>query len=351
MNTLTRLGLAAVSVAAVICCGVSLLAGSADKSLDIYLIDTEGGAATLIVTPKGESLLVDSGNAGERDPARIMRVVTEVAKLAKIDHHIITHWHGDHFGGTEAIAKTIPIGRYYDHGTSVEPGNFEERFAWYLKLSSDKRTVLKSGDEIKLQGTPGPDSPALRLVCVCSAGLVLPNKDGGQPKNDGCEKHPPQPEDKSDNAQSLGFKLSFGQFDFFDGGDLTWNIEHRLVCPENKVGIVDVYQTNHHGLANSNNPALIHTIAPRVAVMNNGPRKGGELSVIEALRSSPGLDAIFQVHRNVRRPDQDNAPAEFVANWEENCTGDFVWLKVTPDGKSYAVAAGADGKKNTFQTR
>lgn len=348
MNMPTRLGLA---VAAVICCGVSLLAASADKALDIYLIDTEGGAATLIVTPRGESLLVDSGNAGERDPSRIVRVVTEVAKLTKIDHHIITHWHGDHFGGTEAIAKAIPIGRFYDHGPTVEPGNFEERFAWYLKLSADKRAVLKPGDEIKFQGSPGSDSPGLRLVCVCSAGLVLPNKDGSQPKNDGCDKHPPQPEDKSDNAQSLGFKLSFGQFDFLDCGDLTWNIEHRLVCPENKVGIVDVYQTNHHGLANSNNPALIHTIAPRVAVMNNGPRKGGELPVIEALRSSPGLEAIFQVHRNVRRPDSDNAPAEFIANWEENCPGDFVWLKVTPDGKSYTVAAGADGKKHTFQSR
>ena len=345
----SRAAFAAFAAAALLGTWVGLFADSSDKNLDIYLIDTEGGAATLIVTPHGESLLVDSGNAGDRDPARIVRVVTDVAKLTKIDHHIITHWHGDHFGGTEAIAKTVPIGHFYDHGPSVETDKFEEKFAWYLKLSEGKRTVLKPGDEIKLGGSAG--SPPLRLVCVCSAGMVLPNKDGSQPKHDGCDKHPPQPEDKSDNAASLGFKLSFGDFDFLDCGDLTWNIEHRLVCPENKIGTIDVYQTNHHGLSNSNNPALIHTIAPRVAVMNNGPRKGGEQPVIAALRSSPGLDAIFQVHRNVRTGDADNAAAEFVANAEEQCTGEYVWLKVAASGNTYTVAAGAQGKPYTFQSK
>jgi beta-lactamase superfamily II metal-dependent hydrolase len=350
MMTRTRLPFAAACAGALLCAFTVLLAGPADKKLDIYLIDTEGGAATLVVTPKGESLLVDSGNAGERDPARILRVVTEVAKLTKIDHHIITHWHDDHFGGTQAVAKQVPISQFYDHGTTVEePEKFDERFSWYLKLSDGKRRVLKPGDEIRLAADPG--SLPLRLVCVCSAGLVLPNQDGSQPKHDGCDKHPPQPEDKSDNAASLGFKLSFGDFDFLDCGDLTWNIEHRMVCPENKIGTIDVYQTNHHGLSNSNNPALIHTIAPRVAVMNNGPRKGGELPVITALRTSPGLDAIFQVHRNVRTGDADNAPAEFNANADEQCAGDFVWLKVEPSGKSYSVAAGLKGKPHTFQSK
>jgi hypothetical protein len=114
---------------------------------------------------------------------------------------------------------------------------------------------------------------------------------------------------------------------------------------------VDVYQTNHHGLDVSNNPALIHAVAPRVAVMNNGPRKGGDLPVIAALRSSPGLEAIFQVHRNVRTGDADNAPAEFIANADEQCDGDYVWLKVEPSGKSYSVAAGAKGRPHIFQSK
>jgi beta-lactamase superfamily II metal-dependent hydrolase len=335
--------------AVLVCAAPAVWAGEADKTLDIYLVDTEGGAATLIVTPSGESLLVDSGNAGERDPDRILVTARKVAGLERIDHHIITHWHGDHFGGTGAVAQRIPIGRFYDHGESVEPGPFSQKFAWYLKLAQDKRTVLRPGDEIKLKGAGG--GPPLRLVCVCAHGKVLPNTDGSQPTLDGCDRHPPLEEDKTDNAQSIGFKLSFGAFSFLDCGDLTWNMEHRLVCPENKLGTVDVYQTNHHGLAVSNNPAFVHAIAPRVAVMNNGPRKGAELPVIAALRSSPGIDAIFQVHRNVRTGDDDNAPADHIANLDEACQGDYVWVKVAADARSYTVAAGAQGTPFTFPTR
>jgi hypothetical protein len=320
-----------------------------DRTLDIYLIDTEGGAATLIVTPQRESLLVDAGNAGQRDPARIVHVVKDVAQLSRIDHHIITHWHGDHFGGTQDVAKQVAIGKFYDHGPSVEPGNFDEKFAWYLQLSQGKRSVLAPKDEIKFAQTSS--EPKLSLVCVCAAGKVLPNEDGSQPDQDGCDRHPPLPEDTSDNASSVGFKLSYGDFDFIDCGDLTWNIEHRLTCPENKLGVVDVYQTNHHGLGVSNNPALVHAIAPRVAVMNNGPRKGGEESVIRTLRSSPGLEAIYQVHRNVRTSDDDNAPPEFIANQDEQCAGDFVKISVETSGRFYTVSAGAHGKGRRFESR
>lgn len=344
----------AVSIASIILLvlGAAAISSSpeeAAKSLDIYLMDVEGGAATLIVTPLGESLLVDSGNPGDRDPARIVRVAKEVAGLSRIDHHIITHWHRDHFGGSAAVSEQLPFGHFYDHGPTVEPVNFSEEFAWYLKLSSGKRTVLSPRDSITL----GSDSkgPPLRLVCVCSDRKVLPNRDGSQPTADACDKHPGQAEDKSDNAASVGFKLSFGDFDFLDLGDLTWNIEHRLVCPENNIGVVDVYQTNHHGLANSNNPALVHAVAPTVAVMNNGPRKGGEASVVRTLRSSPGIAGIFQVHRNVRTDESDNAPAGHVANHDENCAGDYVWIKVSPDGKRYRVAAGANGNVEQFASK
>jgi beta-lactamase superfamily II metal-dependent hydrolase len=322
-------------------------AGTADKTLDIYWIDVEGGAATLLVTPKGQSILVDSGNAGERDPARILAVATRVARLERIDTHIVTHWHGDHFGGTPALAERIPFRAFIDHGPSVEPGNFEEKFAWYFKLARGNRTVWKPGATLDLAGDAG--GPPVRLLCVCAHGKVLPLKDGSQPAQDGCAKHPAKPDDKTDNAQSIGFKLSFGDFDFLDLGDLTWNIEHRLVCPENNLGEIDVFQTSHHGLGVSNNPALVHTVAPRVVVMNNGPRKGGELPVVQTVRSSPGLQALFQVHRNVRTSEPDNAPPEFIANQAEKCAGDYVWLKVARDGKSYTLAAGAAGKPHTFQ--
>lgn len=335
-------------IAAVIACG-SIPSDQSRRTLDIYLIDTEGGAATLIVSPSGESMLVDAGNAGDRDPARIVHVAKDVAGLNRLDHHIITHWHGDHFGGTQEVAKQLPISRFYDHGPSVEGTDFEQKFAWYLKLSENKRTVLKPGDEIRWAAATG--TPPIRQLCVCSAGKVLPNADGSQPSADGCAAHPAIADDPSDNASSVGFKLSFGDFDFVDCGDLTWNIEHRLVCPTNRLGTIDIFQTNHHGLGNSNNPALVHAMAPRVAVMNNGPRKGGEPSVWKTLRTSPGIEAIFQVHRNVRVGDDENAPAECVANHDEQCAGDFVWIRVEPDGKNYSVAAGAKGSPRKFASR
>jgi beta-lactamase superfamily II metal-dependent hydrolase len=335
---------------ALLAIGAAALAGPDDKALDFYWIDTEGGSAVLIVTPRGQSMLVDSGNAGDRDLGRILHVVRDVAKLEHIDYHQISHWHGDHFGSTPELAKKIPINSFIDHGPSVEGADFQQKFAWYLALDRGKsRRIWRPGDKLKLPGAG--DGPAVEITCVCAHGQVLPNKDGSQPTKDGCDKHPAQPEDKSDNAQSIGYTLKFGDFDFFAGGDLTWNIEHRLVCPENKVGTVDVFQVNHHGLANSNNPALVHAIAPTVAVINSGPRKGAELAVLQTLRKSPGIEAIFQVHRNVRIADADNAPSEYIANHDEACQGDYVWLKVAPDGKSYTVSAGAAGKKVRFPTK
>lgn len=343
-------------IVAALCCVIATLLPCsfapiriADRALDIYLIDTEGGAATLIVTPNGESLLVDSGNPGERDPGRIVHVVKNVAQLNRLDHHIITHWHGDHFGGTQEVAKQLPIGRFYDHGPSVEPGNFEQKFDWYLQLSQGKRTVWMPNQRIHF--AQSDSGLPLNVVCVCAAGKVLPNDDGSQPNQDGCDLHPPLAEDTTDNAASLGFKLSYGDFDFLDCGDLTWNIEHRLACPKNRVGIVDVYQTNHHGLGISNNPALVHAIAPRVAVMNNGPRKGGEETVFRTLRESPGIEAIFQLHRNVRTTDEFNTAPEFIANQDEKCRGDFLKVRVEASGKFYTVTAGANGKARRFASQ
>src|SRR5579862_9329167 len=88
------------------------MAQTRDSSvLDIYVIDVEGGNATLFVAPSGESLLIDTGNAGAaaaRDAGRIMDAI-KAAGLRQIDHLIITHWHGDHFGGLAELASQIPI--------------------------------------------------------------------------------------------------------------------------------------------------------------------------------------------------------------------------------------------------
>ena len=132
---------------------------------------------------------------------------------------------------------------------------------------------------------------------------------------------------------------------------MTWNIEYSLIAPTDKIGLIDVYQVTHHGLEVSNNPLLIQTVKPRVAIFNNGPRKGGHPDVLKTLRQLPGLEAIYQMHRNVSLNDKENTPSEFIANLDENCKGEFIHLSVAPDAKSYRVRVGRAGMPRRYLTR
>jgi beta-lactamase superfamily II metal-dependent hydrolase len=321
------------------------------RGLDIYFIDTEGGAATLLVTPAGESVLIDCGNPGARDAERVHKAAQQ-AGLQAIDHLVITHWHSDHYGGVNRLSQLLPVRRYYDHGIpeklAEDTKNFPLLIQAYKTASGGKSTTLKPGDEITLKQKEG--SPPLRLRCLCGSGDVVPDRQGA-PENPVARGHKPQAEDKTDNARSLGFLLSYGDFRFLDLGDLTWNVEYKLVHPTDKIGPVDVYQVTHHGLDNSNNPVLIHTVRPRVAVFNNGPTKGAHPGVTATLRRVEGIQAIYQLHRNLKVGAQENADPEFIANPDEKCQGESIQLAVAADGKSYAVTVGSRGKPRRYETR
>jgi beta-lactamase superfamily II metal-dependent hydrolase len=321
------------------------------RGLDIHFVDTEGGAATLIVTPAGESVLIDCGNPGSRDAERIHKTA-EAIGLKAIDHLIITHWHTDHYGGVDRLSKLLPIHHYYDHGIpdklEEDPKNFPILIAAYKKATRGKSHTLKPGDGIELKQKDG--APAVRLSCLCGSGEVMADKAGAS-ENPAAKDHKAMEEDKTDNARSLGFILSFGNFRFLDLGDLTWNIEYKLVSPSDKIGLVDVYQTTHHGLDISNNPVVINTIRPRVAIFNNGARKGGMPAVTSALRRSPEIQAIYQVHRNLTVGAQENTDPEFIANPDEECKGEGIHLSVAGDAKSYTVAVGSKGKPRRYETR
>lgn len=325
----------------------ALLAGAADKRLDIYWVDVEGGAATLIVTPTGESLLIDTGFPGLRDASRIYRVATQAAGLKRIDHLVTTHYHLDHFGGAPTLATLLSIGTVYDNGEFKE--GWERPSREYLELKAEKRVVINPGDKIPFKNESA--APAVRVRCLAARQKFIDPPPGAQPNPD-CKDPRRQRPDYTDNANSIVLLLDFGDFDFFDGGDLTWNNELKLVCPVKLVPEVDVFQITHHGTDTSNPPELIRALSPTVVVINNGPRKGGQPNSFATLKATPSIQAIYQVHRNVRPGEAHvNTDQALIANIEEGCEGNYIKLSVARDGKSYTVSIPAKEHTRTFTTK
>ena len=331
-----------------------LVARPAERgSLDLYWIDVEGGAATLVITPAGESILIDTGMPGERDPKRIVKAARD-AGLKQIDHLVTTHFHIDHFGGAADVAKEIPIVTVYDNGIPQNnPDNPNDNTRWnqwiqpYRDMKVEKRVVLRPGDPIPLkQARSGPE---VSLRCLGGMQKMVAAK-GSNPSED-CDDLKEKAKDNSDNANSLVLVLQYGAFDMFDGGDLTWNTEAKLVCPENLLSAVDIYDVNHHGLDTSNNPLLVHALAPTVAIMSNGTAKGCGAETYRTLKSVPSIKALYQIHRNLRPDSENNTQAEHIANLEKECAANYIKVSVEPGGANYTVSIPATGHARTFASQ
>ena len=282
------------------------------RTFDIYLVDVEGGGATLLVSPSGESMLIDAGNPGPaaaRDAARIMAAVKD-AGITSLDHLVITHYHGDHYGGVPELASRIPVKNFIDHGPNVQPAAAVEAFMekTYPELyGKSKRTIVKPGDRIPMAG--------LDVRVLTSAGQVIkrPLSGAGRP-NPFCASFTPQADDPSENAQSVGSIFTFGRFRLLHLGDLTWNKEFDLMCPNNPIGAVDLFVVSHHGQPISNAQVLVHAIQPRVAILNNGTRKGGQPDAMKILHSAPGLEDMWQLHFSLLSGQEYTVPGMFIAN-------------------------------------
>ena len=303
----------ALAVSAILCAAV-FSQDAAGKTLDIFFIDTEGGQATLYVSPTGETLLVDAGNTGERDLNRILDVL-KTAEVKQLDHFWLTHYHGDHYGSLLDIAKQIPIKRLYDHGPSVEgerPNIIKFQAAYAELYKATPRTIIKPGDKLAFGGT---DTTAMMSDSV-PLKTAVPKAPGAGRPNPLCAAHKERDESKvdPDNHHSAGFAMSYGRFRTLNLGDLTWSREFMLMCPNNPIGSVDLYLTNHHGLDQSGAPVLVHAIQPRVAIMNNGTRKGGAVQTFQTLESSPGLEDVWQLHWSYAGGVEHNAPGVMIAN-------------------------------------
>ena len=282
------------------------------RTLDIYLVDVEGGNATLFVAPSGDSLLIDTGNGGAaatRDADRIMAAVKD-AGLRQIDHLITTHWHGDHYGGMAEIAGRIPILEFIDHGGNVQPAAPADEFLQNVYPSlyaKAKHRVVKPGDRIPMGG--------LEWHIVESAGEPIKSSVPGAGKpNPYCASFKPQDVDRSENAQSVGSHVTFGKFRVLHMGDLTVNKEFDLMCPTNRLGSVDLFVVSHHGQAISNSEVLVHAIQPRVAILNNGTRKGAQPDAMRIIHSAPRLEGLWQLHFSQLSGQEYTVPGMFIAN-------------------------------------
>ena len=283
----------------------------APKTLDIYVVDVEGGNATLLVAPSRESLLIDSGNAGAgaaRDAARIVAAAKD-AGLTQIDHLITTHWHGDHFGGMSELASRIPIKHFIDHGANVQPGAAADEFlkaAYPALYAKGTHTVAKPGDKIALAG--------VNVLVVTSAGETIKAPlPGAGAANPYCASFKPG-ENNAEDPMSVGVHVTFGRFRTMHLGDLTKNKEFELMCPANRIGTIDVFLGLHHGVDTSNSHVIVHALQPRVAIMNNGTRKGGQPEVMKTLHSSPGLEDLWQIHFSELSGQEYTVPGMFIAN-------------------------------------
>lgn len=352
-----RLGLVAVALLI-----FSLPAGTQNRgTLQIAFVDVEGGQATLFVSPAGQSLLVDTGNPGDRDADRIAAAAKE-AGVSRIDYLLITHYDGDHVGGVKDLASRLPIATFVDHGARVPPpgstplppdaqANVDRIDQRYGEARAAGRHIeVKAGDRIPIEGMD------VRVVSS-KAAVITKALAGGGAVNPLCRDFVEHPRDTSENIFSVGIMIeAFQRFRMLDLGDLTWNTEHDLVCPKNLLGTVDLYLTTHHGLARSGPPALVHAIRPRVVVVNNGPMKGNSSETWNTIKSSPGLEDIWQLHFSVQRPPQPrfeetgqpggterNAPEAFIANLDESPAHSPVY--------SLKVSVSADGSFVVTNTR
>jgi competence protein ComEC len=292
--------------------GLDGAAAQTRTTLDIYVVDVEGGNATLLVAPSGEALLIDTGNvapaAAIRDAERIMAAAKD-ARLTQIDNLITTHWHGDHYGGMAELAKRIPIRHFIDHGPNVQPNPAVDDFLAkvYPQLYANaKHTVAKPGDKVAVAG--------LDVEVVTSAGETIKTAlPGGGGPNPYCASFKPG-ENNAEDPMSVGVFVRFGKFRTAHLGDLTKNKEFELMCPNNRLGSIDVFLGLHHGVNSSNSEVMIHATHPRVAIINNGTRKGGQPDVMKVLHSSPGLEDLWQIHFSQLSGQEYTVPGMFIAN-------------------------------------
>lgn len=337
--------LAALCITVSISCALQAQSAMSGK-LRIYFVDVEGGQATLFITPAGKSLLIDTGWPGNnyRDADRIV-AAAKSAGLSRIDSVLITHFHEDHVGGVPQLVERIPVGTFFVHGPNREQdhGATEEGYAAFQKVlatTKAKEIVAKPGDRLPMEG--------LDVTVISSDGKLIqkPLPGAGQP-NPYCGQTEKRPADQTENAYSLGVLIRLGRLKILDLGDLTWDKERELMCPENRLGRVDLLVVSHHGWFHSSSPALVDAIHPIVAIMDNGEKKGGSTAVLDTVKHAPGLETLWQLHYSDEGGSAHNTAPEYIANLEGSDAGHDIEVTASRDG-DFTVRNGRTGLEKHY---
>jgi beta-lactamase superfamily II metal-dependent hydrolase len=331
--------------------GLLTFVTAAQRPLDIYVIDVEGGKAMLVVAPSGESMLVDAGwparfaTPASRDIDRILAAM-QAAGVKQIDNLLITHLDIDHLGDVAALTAKVKVGRIIDNGPLQSTGKgVEQAYAAYAKIRDTyTHLVPKPGDKLPIKGLD------VQVVTAATKWIDKPLAGGGKP-NQACAATEAKPEilgDHEDNM-SIGLLYTLGKFRLLDLADFEWAYEVKLMCPNNPIGTVDVYISDVHAQAKGGAPALVHGVRPQVAIVDNGARKGGDAPALDIIRKSPGLADMWQVHASLAAKDL-NAPDDFIANLEEKCEGKWIKLSARTDG-TFTVTNGRNGFSKTYKPK
>jgi beta-lactamase superfamily II metal-dependent hydrolase len=341
-----------IRIAAVVLLMVSALAAA--KTLDMYVIDVEGGKSLLLVSPSGQTMIIDAG--GGRDAGRVVEACKALG-VKKIDYMVVSHYDGDHVGGVPALAAQVPIVTFVDHGANVQldnPGYLKNVDAYLALAAKAKRLSVKAGDRIPIKGFDA------LVVMAAGKAITEPLKGAGQP-NPACDTTPRKVwgldergildnHDTNENSQAITLLVTYGKFRMLDPADLTWNKDRELMCPINRVGTVDLFMTANHGMDNANSPVMVHALRPRVVIADNAARKGATAATFQTVESSPGLEDYWQAHYVIAGGEKANVKPDYIANIEGSPDGKWIKVSVQPDG-TFTVTNTRNNFSKTYKPR